>query len=349
MDGDAEGGGERSILLRLLRGAAHEPSRGLTPARALRLSLARAAQASVDLPLTVIAVQEEMLPLEAALDRLDAEALLIAVEGPGGTAGVAAIDAQLRCAVVEMQTLCGLDRDPATGRAISATDVALCAPLVDAMLADLDRNGEATELAGWTAGMAAGARIADIRRAGLTLSSGEMRLVRLTVDLGAEGREGTFAMVLPPAARPASDPPPADTFGPRLRDTVMCAPADLQAVLHRMRMTWREVETLTVGQVLPLAGITVGSVRLEGTGGRLVAQARLGRAAGLRAVRIGAAAPMRMEEATVPRRGMAQLAGADGEAALAEAVKTASTTGPAAETIVRAPLMTGAGDAAVTG
>ena len=53
-----------------------------------------------------------------------------------------------------------------------------------------------------------------------------------------------------------------------------------------MTLPISKIEAFEVGQVLQLAGTTVGSVMLTGPGGEKVATARLGQVAGKRAVRI---------------------------------------------------------------
>ena len=71
-----------------------------------------------------------------------------------------------------------------------------------------------------------------------------------------------------------------------LRASVQEAEADLDAVLARMKLPISKIEGFAVGQVVALAGTTVGSVRLIGPGDEEVATARLGQVAGKRAVRI---------------------------------------------------------------
>ena len=71
-----------------------------------------------------------------------------------------------------------------------------------------------------------------------------------------------------------------------LRNAVQDAPAELDAVLTRMMMPIHKIEAFEVGQVLNLAGTTVGSVTLTEPGGDIVTTARLGQVAGKLAVRV---------------------------------------------------------------
>jgi flagellar motor switch protein FliM len=78
------------------------------------------------------------------------------------------------------------------------------------------------------------------------------------------------------------------TWDRRMYAAVSQAPAALQAVLHKMHLTLGYVDGLQVGDVLPLSGATVGSVRLFAPDDVMVGKARLGQSAGMRAVRIQA-------------------------------------------------------------
>jgi len=175
-------------------------------------------------------------------------------------------------------------------RPFTAGDVELCRPLIDAFLREIRCLADETPLDGWTNGAMSGPRLSGARSVGLALAEGRYRVVRLTLDFGVGEREGTLVLCLPVASRVAGQPaeaaPPSETFGRQLRANVMDAPARLHAVLHRSRMSLSDVEAFRVGQVLPLAGITVASVRLEGPRQRLLATARLGQVSGLRAVRL---------------------------------------------------------------
>jgi flagellar motor switch protein FliM len=71
-----------------------------------------------------------------------------------------------------------------------------------------------------------------------------------------------------------------------LRGALQEAPTELEAVLARMTLPMSKVEDFQVDQVIPLAGTTVGSVRLLGPSGEYIAMARLGQVAGKRAVRL---------------------------------------------------------------
>ena len=68
--------------------------------------------------------------------------------------------------------------------------------------------------------------------------------------------------------------------------SVSAAPATLDAVLYTMKLSLKQIDNLSAGQILPLYGATVGSVRLFAPDSTLVGTARLGQSGGMRAVRI---------------------------------------------------------------
>ena len=298
----------QSVLHRLLRSATEVAKEPVTSARALRLAMARSAERSVGLTLTVIGVTEEVMPLDALLAQLDPSWMLLSIGADDHLIGFAGLDLQARTAVVEVQTLGVLRTAAAPERPITPSDAALCAPFVARFLSDFAVTSDSTPLAGWTEGLAAGARFQDGRAVGMVLPECDMRLVRLSLDLATGERQGLFVLALPVRRVPprperaASGPRFADQF----RSAVMEAPATLTAVLHRLRLPIREVERFRIGQVVDLPGITVRSVRIEGPDGVPVAEGRLGQITGMRAVRIEARSGDELAEARIspgPRAG----------------------------------------------
>lgn len=270
----------------------------VSPSKALRLAMIRAADVQAGLMIAVLGITEEVVPLEDLLRLIEDGHLLLALNGDQGLCGLAGIDLQTRAAVIEMQTTGTLRATPADPRPVTATDAAMLAPLIAGLLAEAVHSTEGTPLAGWTAHYKVGDRVPNTRAAGMTMIDTTYRLVRLTLDLGAGDRQGMIQIALPlsPEMKVLHAPDTAATWAADIADAVGTAPADLHAVLHRMRLSLRQVDGFQVGQLIALPGITVGSVKLETTDGRVVARARLGQMTGLRAVRIQAPAPAEMAE-----------------------------------------------------
>jgi flagellar motor switch protein FliM len=272
-----------SLLRRIARPAAPPPP--LTPARALRHALARAAEGSIGLPLSVLGIREEEERLDDHLSSLEDGLLMLTLVDGADAAGFIALDPEARAAAIEAQTLGEVLDRPAEPRAPTAADAALVQPLLATFLREAEEAMAGTPLAGWLRAPKLGDRLTGSRDAALALADGAYRAVRLTLDLGAGSREGMLLLLhrLPPppcAADPAPDDPGATVAPEALR-----AQAELEAILHRLELPLAEAEALVPGQIIALPGVTVASVRLQ-AGGLDLGPARLGQMSGMRAVRI---------------------------------------------------------------
>lgn len=270
----------------------------LTASRAVRLAVTRAAEQGVGLFLSVQSVAEEAASLDDMVQMIAPQHGLLQLtrrgKGPPYAAddivGYAGLDRQFANAVVELQTTGRVRALAPEDRPLTSADLSLSHPFLVALFSQMDETTERTTLDGWTAGVAPAARFEDSRALGLTLDDVTYRIMRVTVDLGVEGRTGEFIIALPlPEVDTSSVPKPKQVdWAAALEDAVMAAPAALRAILHRFDVPLRVADGFHVGQVVPLAGCTVGSVELEGPSGELFARARLGQVAGHIAIRIEA-------------------------------------------------------------
>lgn len=269
-------------------------------ARMLRVGFARAAVAALGLSVVVSKVAEDSVRLDDLLDGLPPDQLMFQVQVADRPLGLVQVDTELSAVVIEMSTMGRVGAAAATPRLVTGTDAAMVHPLLATFLRLVPEDGPGTDLAKWMAGTAPGPRVRDARAAGLILAEAEYRVIRLTIDIPGTDRHGEMMLALP-AFRGKPHNAPVDTraadWTVTFHDAVLSAPAELHAVLHRMQMSLRQVDGFEVGQVLALPGVGVGSVRIEGPGGRMVATARLGQVAGLRAVRIERPTPPQMAEA----------------------------------------------------
>ncbi|MCC5975377.1 MAG: FliM/FliN family flagellar motor switch protein [Rubellimicrobium sp.] len=281
--------GDGMVLRRMIR--PHRTGTDDTEAssRAVRLAVVRAAEAQAGLVVTVSAITMEVVALEALLAGLDAGLMLVAVarQGQQGPVGFVAFDSEMRSGVIEAQTLGKPLARAASPRPPTRADHAMAEPLVGDILNGLRLEAGATPLEGLCDGTFPDGTLGGPREAGLRLAAGEYRVLRLSIDLGVGDRQGQMMIALP-APRPRESAGPSGQKGWRqqLERAVLGARGDLRAVLHRERMSLRQVETLRVGQVLALPGVTVSAVRLEALDGRTVASGRLGQIGGMKAVRI---------------------------------------------------------------
>jgi flagellar motor switch protein FliM len=271
----------------------------MSPAKALRLSLARAADTLFDLALTVATVEQRRLNLAQTVDTMQDEGLIVLLDGAGGARGALALDAQMMAALIEVQTTGTLRPGVAPARRATRTDAAMVAPLVDALLDGVDAEMIAGVEGYVPRGFRFGDRMENLRALGLALDAPEFDLYRVTADLGQAARTGRLDLVMP-ARRPVTAHAPAEkgqaprAARARMSDVALGAPVVLDAVMARISLPLRDACALTVGQVLPLTPESLGAIHLTGAGGHLVAEARLGQLHGWRALRLvsSAAAPL---------------------------------------------------------
>ncbi len=281
---------EHSVLRRMTQRTVAAPQEvPLTSSRAVRVAVKRAADSAHGLSVTVEGLQEEVFSLDGIADALGADWLLLGLYRDGALAGLAAADQQLRSAVIELQTIGKVLETVAGAREPTNTDAMMFTPFMAALLKSLADTTPRTDLDGWTEGVQVGARVTTTRSAALSLPEHDYRLVRLVIDLGVGDRQGGLAILLPAGTKPVAEvvlPSKGAVWHPGFRNGVAAAPACLTAELHRFKLPLCQIEGFQAGQLIPLSGCTVASVKLTDANGREAAKARLGQYAGMRAVRI---------------------------------------------------------------
>lgn len=271
----------------------------LTSSRAVRMALTKAAYDTVGLAVTVKSVEEVMQPLDEMLNGLANDLMLVDLQRQGLSAGLIALDMQMRAVVLEMQTVGQLAKQAAEDRGATGTDKRMCEPFLDAFLQALPQAVIGTEFEGWLDAVSHHRMVASPRAAGLILDDRDYRVLRLTVDLGVADREGQVLIALPLTSQreqPGVDLLEDIDWESTFRDAVCEAATVLNAELHRFKIPLSQADNLKVGDVLALDGCTVSSVRLRALDGHVAHQARLGQFGGRRAVRIEAESPPLMGE-----------------------------------------------------
>jgi flagellar motor switch protein FliM len=289
-----------SVIHRKARAARDgSDGRAMSPAKALRLSLARTADTLFDLALTVATVEQRRLNLAQVIDTMQDEGLILLLDGAGGARGAVALDAQMMAALIEVQTTGTLRPGAAPARRATRTDAAMVAPLVDALLDGIDAEMTAGVEGHVPRGFRFGDRMEDLRALGLALDAPEFDLYRVTADLGPGARTGRLDLLMPARRAVPPNAPAGKGQGTRaaragMGDVALGAPVVLDAVMARISLQLRDACALRVGQVLPLTPETLGAIQLTGAGAHLVAEARLGQLNGWRALRLvsSAAAPL---------------------------------------------------------
>ena len=268
--------------------------RVMSPVRALRLALARAADTLYDLPLVVATVEQRRVEAGEVETSLADEGLHLLLDGVSGARAAMRLDPGLLAAFIEVQTTGRVRPGEPRPRPPTRTDAALVAPLVDALFAGFDDGMDEDGADHAPRGFHFGDRVEDARALSLLLAAPEFDFFRLTVDLGPGLRTGRLDLLLPPAPVARAAAPAAGgarrgkvSGGPEgMATAALAAPVVLDAVLARIRLPLRAAIALEVGQRLEIAKDSLVRVRLTGAGGHVAADGRLGRRDGWRAVRL---------------------------------------------------------------
>ena len=131
---------QRKNLLRDLASAARRAQevREMSPARALRLGLARAAAQLYELPVQVTEVKSTGLGGEEVAAACGPDMLLALLDGPDGARGAVALNRAMVAALIEVQVMGVVSTLELSDRALTPTDAAMVAPWLDAALERVD-------------------------------------------------------------------------------------------------------------------------------------------------------------------------------------------------------------------
>ena len=258
-----------------------------TSMRQMRRALGRAADTAVGLSASVMGISEEEVEAETLIETGPQGWVVIGMRDGScaGLTGLFLMDPAFRSAMVEQQTLGYLLPTTDDTRPVTRTDAVLSQPFAAELLAELDEvgfGGDALSPAGFDMGP-----MDDLRTAGLVMVQGIYHIWRITVQMGGGDRQGEILIAMRPKVDVTPEPVRSRSdWSAALRGALDEAEAELDAVLTTMTLSMDKVENFEVGQVLHLAGTTVGSLMLMGPDGKMAAKARLGQVAGKRAVRI---------------------------------------------------------------
>lgn len=282
---------DTTILRRMAQASgdvADDPAR-----RVLATSAARAAEAALGLPLAVASVEVSAVTLADLSERLEERSLLALIEAPAERQGLAVLSAGLVAAVIEMQTTGRMSPSDPAPRRPTRTDAALSVGLIERILAETDAaamTGDAPWPL-WEGDFRYASNVEDLRLLPLILDDTRYHMIRCGVRLGLSGeRQASLSFVLPERRPPVSvavtPGEAAAGWQEQLAGAVLGAEAEICAVLARLSRPLAEVAALKPGALLRLPDDALTSLRLEGSGRRLLARARLGQYRGYLAVRL---------------------------------------------------------------
>ena len=190
----------------------------MSPARALRLGLARAAAQLYELPVQVTEVKSTGLGGEEVAAACGPDMLLALLDGPDGARGAVALNRAMVAALIEVQVMGVVSTLELSDRALTPTDAAMVAPWLDAALERVDlalaeglpegTGPDCGKAGDWLVGYRFGAMAEDARALALALDATRFHLLRLTVDVALGRRTGEIALLLPAADMAEGRNPP---------------------------------------------------------------------------------------------------------------------------------------------
>ncbi|HBV53718.1 MAG TPA: hypothetical protein DEF12_01645 [Rhodobacteraceae bacterium] len=273
--------------------AAHE-LRAMTPAKALRLAIEKAADDGLKLAVSVTGCSRGATDPGEVLESVEDSGLIVSLDGPEGLKGALWLDFSCLTALIEAQTIGRIAVRSPEPRASTATDAAIVSPLLDDILTRFGANLATEEEGYWAQGYRFSGRCPDRRTLGLSLGEASYQLFRITLEVGSAGRTGAIMLALPlfaPPVPPVEIISPVQDFGPKLSTRMQDVPAQLDAVLCRLHLPLSELTDLAIGSVIPLAPGVLTATLLEAGRGVSIAKGQLGQINGQRALRLSLGGP----------------------------------------------------------
>ncbi|KUP92306.1 FliM/FliN family flagellar motor C-terminal domain-containing protein [Tritonibacter horizontis] len=253
--------------------------------KALRRSVARAAEDLCELPMAVIAARQTNRVPEDLTGLLSNKHLLVVLDCPQGRIGAATLDAATVTALIQQQTMGAVLGMSSSERTYTPTDAAMVAEFLEKLFGRVTALlKDQTDLRIFE-GYRFGAQVEDVRTLVLGMEADDYRVINLNVDLDGGKMQGEMCLVLPePSVQQFDD---ADKVrGPRLGSSVGSMRAELTAVLCKMRIPLRQFAALKKGELLYLDQAYLYETDLVAINGNAMAKGRLGQMKGARAVRL---------------------------------------------------------------
>ena len=271
-------------------GRQEHQSRAMSVAKALRLSMAKVADELFDMAISVIGVTQELHSSSTLEKALDETSLMVFLDGPKGRPGAATLCLNLVSALIQQQTTGRIAVQEPAARAMTSTDAALCAPLLDALIARasgiVEDENDHTLLSGYRYGACADGP----RLLAMALEAPEYCVVRLTLDIAAGAHQGSLVFVLErPEAKPVQNEhvhESAVLSTASLDTAVQGLPAELAVVLCTLRMPASKLGTLSIGDQIPLPPDAFPEACVTTKNNQRLATGILGQVNGMRVLRI---------------------------------------------------------------
>lgn len=285
-----------SLMQRKTRtGREAHAARAMSLGRALRLTAAKQADRLMGLALGTLSVTQKTCDGDALTTHLLPDSLMLLLDGPDGQVGAAMLEPVLVAGLIQQQTMGEVKAaaEQTALRPATATDAALCAPFVEALMARAALLPEAPSDRNLLKGYRFGVWASLPRQLLLALEANSFEVIEMTLDLAAGTRVGKLVMLLPePVAVPQevasddADEAPTPRAVSTLDQHVMELHADLTIALTRLKMPIQEVTQMKVGDILDINVSSMEQALVIDTSGRALTRGTLGQIEGMRALQV---------------------------------------------------------------
>jgi len=297
----------QTVLARITASARSErKAKTMTLQKALRVAVAKVADALMDLPAAVLSVSMQDLNGEDVEAALDDGQLQLILDGPKGCLGAAVITPVVVGAMIQQQTIGTVSPGPDPDRAMTRTDAAICAPLLDALFERLASLLDEPDDIDLIDGFQFGAKAHDTHTLALALDASAYIAVRLTLDIARGARQGEVVLILPTLEARVEQPdetgedPDDDAKhdGAGMAKLVMGLNADLRMILCQINLPLSGLNALKIGDRLDVTPGAFPNVQITTATGRILGRGEVGHVDGVRAVKpmrapLHAARPLR--------------------------------------------------------
>ncbi|MEH6835486.1 FliM/FliN family flagellar motor C-terminal domain-containing protein [Falsihalocynthiibacter arcticus] len=280
----------QSVLKRLMERVGESPDLSLmTPCKAMRNALPKAADHALDLPLIVSDVSLKSHTREMLLSKLEDNRLYMLIQSTDDRLGIAIPDAALLASLIEIQTIGDVSPNPPIARRPTRTDASLVEPFLDAVLAEFVHQLAGKEELPRFLGFSYSRVIEDQRHLPLVLPEDDYACFEIAVGLGKVAKPAYLILAYPSLrvdTKASEDVGPSKKWTTKLEAGVMGAEVEIDVTLHTFTMPLDEVPNLVVGYEIILPRMSVNTLKVKGSDGSVVAQGSLGQSNGFRAVKI---------------------------------------------------------------
>lgn len=258
----------------------------MTTERAWKVAVPRAVEKVLGVPAFAASAEESRAVRDDLSSLVSEHSLIALLEGFDDRLALAIVEPSLLSGVIEAAMTGRVSNRPGDPREPTRTDALIAADFLDELLDVFETGLEEMQEPPNVAGYRYAGPVHDARAVELMMPDGAYLVFRVQVDLGGGARQGDVVVLFPevlPHEVVGSDVP---DFHQTFVDNVLGSHADLDAVLHRLRMPLQRVSSLAVGDVLRIPLAALGTIQVEAPGGREIAGARLGQQGGFRAIRL---------------------------------------------------------------